>query len=146
MNNAPGNTDPMADEEYYRRILQLGNDNQGIDQGVRMQLAQADAMRKGAAPQMREAGRLVVAPNIVELLGGLARTKTATDLQKQATQGMGTMRQNTMDQNMMFLHKLLGAQQPAPQPNGAPGTLVPGVQSGNGLVPRTPSPYSFGGQ
>lgn len=139
------NQDPM-DAEEYQRLLALGSENQGLDDAIKMQMAQAAAMRHGGAPQLREAGKLVVAPHWMELLGSLAKEKVAGDLSRSSADKQRAMRGNTQTQNEAILRAILGQGQ-QPQPNAAPGVLTPGMPGGQatGMVPPQPRPFSFGG-
>ena len=102
--------------EEYALLLQLGADNSQLDDAVKMQMLQAEQLRTGA-PQMRQAGRVNVAPNALELLGNLAQNKVSYDKQKQALAGRGQAAGNMNQQNQMLMQALLrgrGAPQPAP--------------------------------
>lgn len=127
--------DPMQEEEMLR-LIQLGSQNAGLDDQIKQQMAMAAIMREGNAPQMRYAGRMVRAPHWMELLGGLAREKTAGDLDKQVRTSQETQRGNIMAQNEAILRALMAQRQAQQeQPNAAPGILMPGTGTEGLQVP-----------
>lgn len=120
--------------EQYQELLALGGQNADLDQQMKMQLAQAKMMREGGAPQMREVGRVTVAPHWLELVGGLAKQKVAGDIDKQAMMTGQTRQANVNKQNEMIMRGILGG---TPQASTAQG---PGLR-----LPKPRSPFSFGG-
>jgi hypothetical protein len=113
--------------EEYEQLAALTTQNAELDQQMKLQMAQANAMRQGTMPQMRQAGRIATAPHWLEMLGGLAREKTAGDLQRAALSNATKMSQNTARQNRDWAGKMYGWGQPsAPmQEAGGTGTLNP---------------------
>jgi hypothetical protein len=129
--------------EQYQQLLALGSENEGLDQEIAMQLAQAKAMRDRGAPQLRDAGTFKMAPGALETLGGIASQGGAAFMDSKAKEGMKSRSNNTSAQNNMLLQAILsGAQQP--QPLGGTGLLPPTGQ-GQGLLPRNRGPFSLGG-
>lgn len=137
------NQDPMTQEEYEKQkeLLGLGTQNANLEDAIKMQMAQAAALRHGGAPQLREAGKLVVAPHWMELLGSLAKEKVAGDLSRSSSAKQAIMRGNENTQKEALLAALYKQQQMA-QPNAAPGMLTPGLPGGQatGMVPGQGSP------
>ena len=126
------NVDPPMDMAEALRLIGLGNDNMGLEDAIKQQMAQAQFMREGGVPEMRHAGRVSVAPHWMELLGGLARQKVAGDLTKSASSDQAKMRGNTLDQNNSILRAIM-QQQAIQQPPGGTG-ILPGA-SGQGMQP-----------
>lgn len=136
--------DPMTMEEYLK-MMGLGSENQGIDDAVKMQMEQARAMRPDA-PQLREAGRTVVAPGILETLGKLAQSGVSNSLMNKSVQGMAQKRANAMTQNEMLMRAIMGQQPPQPVQNAAPGQMTPGMPPAQGLnmqARRPAVPFGF---
>lgn len=132
------NVDPPMEMAEALRLLGLGSENQGLDDSIRQQMAQAQFMREGSVPQMRDAGRVVRAPHWLEMLGGLAKQKVAGDLTRSAQQGMAKQRGNTLEQNRAILQAIMRQQQ-TPEPPGGTG-ILPG-RSAQGMQP--PQNFEF---
>lgn len=125
--------DAMTPEEY-QLLLELGGQNAEDEQTIKMMLAQAEQLRSmGAAPEMRRAGNLYVAPNPLEYLGALANQNVARQKQQRATDMQRTNARRQSQQNSMVTRGILNTQ--APQQTTGPG-LMP---------PQQRSPFSFGG-
>jgi hypothetical protein len=124
-------------EEQYMELLQLGGDNAKLEELMRMQMAQAEAMQAQAQPpRMRGNSRVQVAPHFLELLGGLAQSKAANVLQNRAIESSGKRADNQTAQNNAIMQAILRQRQM--QPAAPPG--------GTGFMPPQPkSPYSLGG-
>lgn len=118
------------------RLISLGGDNAALEEQMKMQLAQAEAIRP-QAPRMRGNSRIQMAPGIMELLGGLAQQKTYGDLQAAAMKKSGQMAGNQTTQNQAILKAIMTQQQPqAAAPVG-----------GSGFMPPKPrGPFDLGGQ
>jgi chaperonin cofactor prefoldin len=118
--------------EEYALLLSLGTDNQQLSDAIKMQMHQAEQLR-AEAPQMRRAGRVVMAPTAMELLGGLAQNKSSYDLQRGALENQKRSAATTNQQNQMMMQALLRGRQPqqaAPTP--APYTGWPNATDNNG--------------
>ena len=98
--------------EEYMKLLDLGSENQGLSDQIAMQLEQAKALREGAAPEMRTAGRVAVAPHWLELAGGLAQTYVGERKRNEAMAGLAKQRENTQSQNSAVVRALTRAQTP----------------------------------
>jgi len=119
--------DNLLTPEEYQQLLTLGQDNALMGDELKQQLAIAEQLRQGNAPQMRNAGRATVAPHWMELLGGLAREKSSYDRMGQAQQTRKGMQGNMNAQHALMLRALgAGAQQPAPGPTAGTGFMPPG--------------------
>jgi len=114
---------PMTYEEMMQ-MLQLGTENEGLDADMKRQLEQAEALRAGGAPGMRQAGRVMMAPNAMEMIGGLAKQAAAVKLAKDAEGTAGKARTNRNAQNQMLLKALMSQQQMG-QPNAGQGLTLP---------------------
>lgn len=102
--------------EEYAQLLSMGGENTDLDMQMQMQMAQAKAMRQGNAPQMKQAGRVAVAPHWLELLGGLARERAGQIQQDKATASGKQRTANTGAQNALVLRGILGNRKPEPAP------------------------------
>ena len=124
----------MTYEEMMAMIGQ-GQENAGLEEQIKMQLAQAQALRSAGAPEMRQAGRVMVAPHPLELLAGLAQQYAGKDLQDQAMKSSGDIRANKQAQFAAMLRQMAGG--------GQPQTTGPGMQ-----LPKPPTglqmPESYG--
>lgn len=114
--------------EEYRQLLTLGGENTDLDSQIAMQLAQAEAMR-GQSPQMRQAGRVSVAPHWMELFGQLAKERASQIQRGKAAEGTKSRTKNTQAQNDLILKGILGGRPPAP-PQGAFGFGGSGYEEG----------------
>lgn len=110
--------DPMSQQEY-ERMLQLGSENQQLQQQIEM----AQAM--GATPQMRNVGRISRAPNPLEYLAAALNQRVGRNAQNK-------QRSNTDLQNQMMLAALLRSQQPQAQAE---------PPAGNGMQAAPQTPY-----
>jgi hypothetical protein len=122
---------PQSYEELMA-MIGLGGDNAGLEAQMAQQQAQAQALRSDA-PQMRQAGRVNVAPHWMEMLGGLAKNNVANQKSQQAMQTQQQIAQNKQAQYAQML-RMMQAQQPSAPPAG------PGFQ-----IPQPQSPGSLGG-
>ncbi len=119
---------PLTPEEY-QKLLDLGNQNMGLDNQIAMQQKQADMLRQGNRPDMRQAGRLTVAPHWMELVGGLAREGVGNRVANQAMQGQNTKVGNMGMQNNLLLKALMGNQRLS-QPGTPTVTNYPNLADG----------------
>lgn len=120
--------------EEYAELLKIGAENADLENQTKRQLELAKAIRpKGL--QMRNAGKAVVAPSFLELLGAMGQEFRANNLDNAAAAGQRQMVTNTNAQNNRILEAILRARQLQ--------TTEPG---GTGLQPPRPrSPYDLGG-
>lgn len=124
-------------QEDWARLIALGGDNSNLEAAIKQQLAQAEALAP-TPPQMKNAGRVVIAPNVLELLGGLAQRKAQQNLLDQAQAGRTKQTANTNLQNQMIMQAILSGQPTAPSSSPV---------GGNGFLPPKPQgPFSLGGQ
>jgi hypothetical protein len=107
--------------EQMMEMIGLGGQNSDLEAQIAQQRAQAEALRIGA-PEMRQAGRVAVAPHWMEMLGGLARNKVAGDLDKGAMSSNTAMNANKQAQFAQLLRAMSGGQSSAP---GGPGFQLP---------------------
>lgn len=120
--------------EEYQQLLELGAQNTGLDDQILQQMQMAKMMQ-AQPPQTQQYGRVVVPPNLLNLLGGLAQQKTSQDWLAQVMKSQGQRNANTAAQNSKILEAILRSKQP---PSAEPG--------GTGLQPPRPrSPYDLGG-
>ena len=116
----------MTYEEMMAMIGQ-GEQTGNLEDQIKMQLAQAEQLRGAGSPQMRQAGRVNVAPHPLELLGALAQQYAGKGLQDQAMQGQKDSRALKQQQFAAILRQMAGPQQSAPP-------------AGNGFqLPKPPS-------
>jgi hypothetical protein len=129
-------------KEEYDKLLGLGNENVLLEDEIRRQLLQAENLR--AMPmEMRQAGRVTVAPHWMELLGNLARERASQISRDKAKGEQEKRRANTAEQNAMVAAILSRSAAPAAAEPVGPG-LMPGA-GGEGLKTRPKNPFSFGG-
>lgn len=107
--------EPMTPEEY-QMLLQLGTDNSDLQETIKMQLAQAEALRRGGGLGMRDAGRMTVAPHWLELVGQLAREGVAYNKQESALADRKKMGANTQMQNNLIMQGILARPKAQPAP------------------------------
>lgn len=123
--------------EEYQKLLALGAENTDLDAQILQQMQQARLMQ-AQAPQAQQYGRVVVPPNILNLLGSLAQQKSSMDWDKAATASQQQRTRNTSLQNSKILEAILRARTPGINPSAEPG--------GSGFMPPKPkSPFSLGG-
>lgn len=121
--------------EEYQQLLALGARNTDLEDQIMMQMQQAKAMQ-AQAPQSQQYGRVVVPPNMLNLLGGLAMQKSSMDWDRAATASKQQRTQNISAQNSKILEAILRSKQPVPSTEPA----------GSGFMPPKPkSPFSLGG-
>jgi hypothetical protein len=121
-------------QQQYAQLLMLGGDNAKLEEQMKLQLAQAAAMQPGEL-RTRGNGRVLKAPNPIELLGNLAQEKTAFDLQGRALKAANQRTTNQTTQNQAILQAIMAQQQAQPQ-----------QPAGNGFMPpQQRSPYSLTG-
>lgn len=87
-----------------------GQESGNLEDQIKMQLEQAAALRKGNAPQMRQAGNVMVAPHPLELLGGLAKEYSGQRLQNKAQEGQKSVRAIQQKQFADYLRSMAGGQ------------------------------------
>ena len=104
---------PMTVKEY-EALLSAGNANAALDPKIKQQMLMAEYLRKGNAPAARQAGNVYVAPNWMELAGGLAREYAANKQQNAALQALQAQQTNKQVQQALMLKALMG-QAPAPE-------------------------------
>lgn len=113
--------DVMTPEEY-ELLLSLGGENQQLTEEMKMQMLQAQQLRQDM-PQGQMAGRVYVAPNILQYAGKLAGDNVANQKQKAAAANQRTIGANTQQQNGMIMRGILSGNQPqgpATMPGAAP--------------------------
>lgn len=111
----------MSEHELIQMIM-LGQQNAGLEDEIQRQQAMADQLRTDA-PEMRQAGRVTVAPNIMEYVGGMAKNFASGQLGQQAAAGKKQVIGNQQTQMIDFLKALTQKQStPAPQPQMPQGT------------------------
>ena len=113
--------------EEYQQLLDLGGQNEEAQQLMVQQQRQAQGLRQGNRPQMRNAGNMNVAPHWLELAGGLAKEYQAGKLDKGVAASTKEQAMRKQQQNAMMLRALMGQQQQAPQGTG-PGMMLPGMK------------------
>lgn len=131
-------------KEEYDQLLGLGNENALLEDDIRRQLLQAENLR--AQPmEMRQAGRVAVAPHWMELLGNLARER-ASQVSRDKAQGSSEKRRaNQAAQNAMIVAAIT-RQPPAPPQIVGPGIMPGEGTPGEGMtVPKPKKPFSLGG-
>lgn len=97
--------EPLSYEEYVQ-LLQMGGENADLANSIAMQMKQAEWMRSDA-PQMRGNGRIMKAPNGLELLGNLARNKTSFDLDASSRKQQSQQTSNQAMQNQLIMQGIL---------------------------------------
>lgn len=97
--------------EQYMELLNLGSENQGIDDAVALQLAQAKAIRP-APLEMRGNARIQTAPHWLELAGGLAQQYASKKLQDKSLGDLTKRRGNAQTQNSAIVRAIMGQRQP----------------------------------
>lgn len=108
--------DVMTPEEY-ELLIALGGENAQLAEQIKVQQAQADALRQDM-PQGQMAGRVYVAPNVLQYAGKLAGDNVARQKQEKAAAYGQTMGANTQQQNRMVMQGILKGNAPT-----APATL-----------------------
>lgn len=129
-------SDPLTPEDYAK-LLQLGTDNAGLENAVRMQMAQAQYMRPQPL-EMRGNSRVQRAPHWMELIGNLAREKATQNLIQKSVTAQQQQVGNSQLQNQMILRALMAR-------NAPPTIPAPTAIAGPGLQPGTRTPFSLGG-
>lgn len=129
---------PLTTAEYGA-LVSAGNENARLDPKIKQQMMLAEYLRKGNAPQGRQAGAVFAPPHWMELVGGLAR-EWAANKQGKAAQGAQAAQQKQKElQQAILLRSILGQ---APLPEQA-DPVVPSAApvGGTGLDPtRRPGP------
>lgn len=127
-------SEPLTPEEY-QKLLELAGQNDELAQQLAVQMQQAKNMREGVqSPQLRQAGRVVVAPHWMEALGGIAQQGAIARKDRSMEENRRKQANNRSLQNQMIMQSILKSTQPPPTVAG------PGL-----MPPKQPSPYSFGG-
>lgn len=112
--------DVMTPEEY-ELLLSLGAQSAEVQAAIEQQLAQAERLRaQGQLPQGQMAGRLYVAPNILQYAAALANTKVAGDKERMAAEQRRSVLGNQNQQNQMVMRSILNSNRPnymQPQPS-----------------------------
>ena len=104
-------------------MIGQGEQTGNLEDQIKRQLAQAEALRGAEAPQMRNAGRVMVAPHPLELLGSLAKVNVGRQLEDQAATGQRDIRAIKQQQFAALLRQMAGGGQPM-EPAG-PGLQLP---------------------
>lgn len=131
---------PLTTAEY-EELVNAGNENARLDPKIKQQMMMAEYLRKGNAPQGRQAGAVYVAPHWAELAGGLAREWAANKQAGEAQGGMSAQQKQKELQQAILLRSILG--QAPVDASGAPVQQAPSVGEpvGQGLDPtRRPGP------
>lgn len=102
--------DVMTPEEY-ELLLSLGGDNAQLEQDMAMQQAMAEQLRQ-SMPQGQMAGRVYVAPNVLQFAGKLAGDKASTIQGNKARESGRAMGANTQQQNRMIMQGILKGNAP----------------------------------
>jgi hypothetical protein len=109
----------------YEALVNAGNENARLDPKIKQQMLMAEYLRKGNAPQGRQAGAVYVAPHWTELAGGLAREWAANKQSNDAigrvnpdgtATGMAAQQLKKEQQQAILLRSLLGQQALGEQP------------------------------
>ena len=117
----------MTYEEMMAMVGQ-GEQTGNLEDQIKRQMAQAEAMRGAEGPQMRNAGRVQVAPHPLELLGSLAKVNVGNQLERQAADSQKKVRALKQQQFAAMLQQMAGGQsQPAP---AGPGFQLPSSPHG----------------
>lgn len=129
--------EPLSNEEYLY-LLSLGSMNTDLANALQMQMAMSKNLRVTNGPQMREAGRVAVAPHPLEVAGDLARNYVAGQMDKRAYGAQQNINQNRQLQNQMILRGILNntrmpttdptqaGMSPPPNPSAIPPSYSPG--------------------
>lgn len=115
--------DVMTPEEY-ELLMSLGGDNAQLEQDMAMQQAMAEQLRQ-AMPQGQMAGRVYVAPNILQYAGKLAGDKASMIQGNKAREIGRTIGANTQQQNRMVMQGILKGSQPPTAPAQMPEQANP---------------------
>jgi hypothetical protein len=129
----------MTPEEQarYEELLRLGGQNEEAASQMKIQSQQAQMLRRnGQMPDMRQAGRLTVAPHWLELVGNLASQKVAGDIDKKMQGSLTEQAARKQQQNAIILRQMM---QQAPQQQLTQGIAMPGAQPSQF---RLPSQYT----
>lgn len=118
-----GNNEFMSQEEY-EELLRLGGDNAALSADLQYQKDIADAMRTKNFGQGRQAGRVYVAPNPLEAVGGIAQNVVAAIANRRSREKQEQLTGNTNLQNQRVLGALLRGRQGA-APAGGGFTMPP---------------------
>jgi hypothetical protein len=118
---------PLTTAEY-EALVSAGNENARLDPKIKQQMLMAEYLRKGNAPQGRQAGAVYVAPHWAELAGGLAREWAANKQAAAAQGGMSAQQMKKEQQQAILLRSILGqpalGEQPAQPTTSVEGTGV----------------------
>ena len=117
--------------EELQQLLELGGQNDEASALLNMQKAQANRLRQGNTLQARDTGRVTVPPHWMELVGGLAREKVASDIDKKMEQSSKDQAMRRQQQNALMLRGLMNNQQQraAPSVDTGLGMMLPNQRS-----------------
>lgn len=108
--------------EDYAALLQLGSDNAALDPMIAQQMEQAKMLREqGQAPQGQMAGRVYVAPNVLQYAAALGNKYKAGQAEDQLKDFQQQQLGNTRKQNEMVMQGILRGNKPAQPPGMTPG-------------------------
>lgn len=106
--------------EDYEMLLALGSDNAALDPMIAQQMEQAKLLREqGATPQGQMAGRVFVAPNVLQYAAALGNQHKAKTADKQMQDFQQQQLNNQRRQNEMVMRGIVGrgaGQQPVQPP------------------------------
>lgn len=115
--------DDVLSPEDYEMLLALGGDNAALDPMITQQMEQAKLLREqGATPQGQMAGRVFVAPNVLQYAAALGNQYKAKSADKQMQDFQQQQLNNQRRQNEMVMRGIVGrgtGQQPV-QPSQDP--------------------------
>ena len=121
--------------EQMAEILRLGGMNAEAEPAIQAQMEQAKFLRGRQLPQ-RSAGRMLMAPSVLESIAHIGGGAQGGMLRNQALAGQQQQAQRQQMQNQMTLKAILAqSPQPTSQPTGGTG-LMPGQQK---------RPFGYGG-
>jgi hypothetical protein len=98
----------QQDPQLMSQILGLG-ENSGKQELVGRQMAQADAMRGTKMPEGRQAGRLFVASNPLEVLGSVGSQAVGGYMGKQAEGNQAGLLKEQTGGRKAFMEQLINA-------------------------------------
>lgn len=105
-----------------------GQESGNLEDQIKMQLEQAASLRKDNTLNMRQAGNVMVAPHVLELLGGIAKEYAGQKLQARAQESQKSVRAIQQKQFADYLRALAGGQ--APQEPAGNGLQLPKQPTG----------------
>lgn len=126
--------DVMTPEDY-ELLLSLGGENAQLAEEMKMQMLQAEQLRK-ETPEGRMISGHYVAPSITQFASKMMGDKWAHDKQTAALETSRTAGRNTTQQNQMIMQGILRGNKPLNPSVG--GTATPPFQQ----APMQEDPYA----